>query len=93
MVFNVVTGNRDDHAKNFSFVYRGGRWYVSPAYDLVRSYGFNGQHTTTINGNGLPGKDDIIAVACDIGISKNLATKILEETKQKTKTLMKHKIP
>ena len=37
--FNVFAHNRDDHAKNFSFVYdaRKDLWHVSPAYDLTCS--------------------------------------------------------
>lgn len=37
--FNVFAHNRDDHAKNFSFVYdaREDHWHVSPAYDLTCS--------------------------------------------------------
>ncbi len=37
-VFNHLVGNRDDHAKNFSFLMTDdGRWRVSPAYDVVPS--------------------------------------------------------
>ncbi len=38
MVFNVLAGNIDDHARNFSFVMdRTGRWSLAPAYDMVYS--------------------------------------------------------
>lgn len=38
MVFNVLAGNIDDHAKNFSFIMdRTGRWSLAPAYDMVYS--------------------------------------------------------
>ena len=35
MCFNVFAGNRDDHAKNFSYLYDedDGSWHLSPAYD------------------------------------------------------------
>ena len=89
MVFNALTNNRDDHAKNFSFMYRKNKWQLSPAYDLVYSLGFNGQHTTTINGSGLPDKKDILAVAQGAGISKTVAAKIFDEIKEKTKALQK----
>lgn len=59
MVFNVLTSNKDDHSKNFSFIYKSGKWQLSPAYDLVYSEGFNGQHTTTILGQGDPKKEHI----------------------------------
>jgi len=38
MVFNVLAGNIDDHARNFSFVMdRNGKWSLAPAYDMVYS--------------------------------------------------------
>lgn len=89
MVFNVLTHNRDDHAKNFSFVYDSEKWQVSPAYDLVYSNGFNGQHTTTVNGNGLPEKEDILAVVNKIGINRKTARNIYDEIMDKTKHLQK----
>ena len=39
-VFNVLAHNRDDHAKNFSFLMDSqGQWKLSPAYDLTFSSG------------------------------------------------------
>ena len=37
MCFNVFAHNRDDHSKNFSYIYRDEekRWILSPAYDLT----------------------------------------------------------
>lgn len=83
MVFNVLISNMDDHAKNFSFQWINGEWRLSPAYDLLPSSGFNGYHTTTINGKGEPTVADIIAVATQIGLSKQQATNIIEELTQK----------
>ncbi len=38
MVFNVLAGNIDDHARNFSFVMdKSGKWSLAPAYDMVYS--------------------------------------------------------
>lgn len=34
-VFNVLAGNRDDHAKNHGFIYRDRTWTLGPAYDLT----------------------------------------------------------
>ena len=34
-VFNVLAGNRDDHAKNHGFLYRDRLWTLGPAYDLT----------------------------------------------------------
>ncbi|MBW3080062.1 type II toxin-antitoxin system HipA family toxin [Bifidobacterium saguinibicoloris] len=54
MCFNVFIGNRDDHAKNFSYLYdrEHSVWRLSPAYDLTENPGINGEHTTAVNGKG-----------------------------------------
>jgi len=45
MVFNILTDNKDDHAKNFSFICRDGKWTLSPAYDLTYNpEGYKGEH-------------------------------------------------
>lgn len=77
MVFNIIISNRDDHAKNFSFQYIDGNWYLSPAYDLLPSSGFNGYHTTTINGQGEPTLKDVLSVAAETGLSANHAKEII----------------
>lgn len=83
MVFNILISNRDDHAKNFSFQWIDGAWNLSPAYDLLPCSGFNGYHTTTINGKGEPTLADTIAVATEIGLSKQSATQIIQELTEK----------
>lgn len=36
LVFNVMANNTDDHNKNFSFLLEeGGKWMLSPAYDMT----------------------------------------------------------
>lgn len=79
MVFNRLISNRDDHAKNPSFQWVDGAWKLSPAYDLLPSSGFNGYYTTIINGKGEPTFADTIAVATEIGVSKQPAIQIIEE--------------
>jgi len=78
MVFNLLIKNRDDHAKNFSFILQNKEWKLSPAYDLLPSAGFNGFHTTTINGRGNPTHKDIFAVAKNVGLDKRNAEEIFE---------------
>jgi len=80
MVFNVLTHNQDDHAKNFSFMYHDGRWSLSPAYDLTFSTsGYQAQHSTSVNGNGKPTKDDILRLARNHRIAKPVA--IIDEVR------------
>ena len=85
MCFNVFSHNRDDHSKNFSFIYNEdlNKWELSPAYDLTYSYSIKGEHATTINGNGVnPGLNDILKVAEKIGLDKKRAEKIAIEIKE-----------
>jgi serine/threonine-protein kinase HipA len=52
-VFNVMAHNRDDHAKNFSFLMNElGEWILSPAYDLTFSSGPGGEQSTMVMGEG-----------------------------------------
>ena len=79
MVFNVLTANRDDHAKNFAFLYKQNEWGLSPAYDLVPSSGFNGNHSTTIAGKGKPTQTDIFEVGKQTGLDQKRLRKIFDE--------------
>jgi len=78
MCFNVFSHNRDDHSKNFSFLYDGGKWKVSPVYDLVYNTGLGGEHATMVDGNGRnPTKENILSVAQKCGLSQRRAKEIL----------------
>jgi serine/threonine-protein kinase HipA len=90
MVFNILSHNRDDHAKNFSFIYDRGMWAVSPAYDLTYSHGFNGQHTTTLLGNGLPGRNEIMEAGRLAGMKASEAAKIFDSVEAAIKPLKKY---
>ena len=82
--FNVFSHNRDDHAKNFSFLYQNGQWKLSPAYDLTWSHSFGGEHATTVHGNGKnPGAAELEQAALSIGLSSREARSIIKSV-QKT---------
>lgn len=52
-VFNVLAHNRDDHARQFSFLMgRDGVWRLAPAYDLTFMDGPGGEHATSVMGRG-----------------------------------------
>lgn len=92
MCFNVFAHNRDDHSKNFSYLYLEDeeRWTLSPAYDLTYSNSIGGEHATTIHGNGInPGMADVLEVAKGIGINqrkaKQIATQVQECVNEKLK--------
>ncbi|HSA33569.1 MAG TPA: type II toxin-antitoxin system HipA family toxin [bacterium] len=82
MVFNVLAHNRDDHAKNFSFILdiEQPGWRVSPAYDLTFAEGPGGEHSMSVDGNGKdPSVADILRVAEKSGIGKAVARRIVDE--------------
>lgn len=90
MCFNVFAHNRDDHSKNFSFLYDEDKkeWHLSPAYDLTYSSSLNGEHATTINGEDKnPSLEDILAVAKNIGIKEKHAKDIALDIKNKCLSL------
>ena len=85
MCFNVVAHNRDDHAKNFSFLYdeTEKRWKLSPAYDLTYSNSIGGEHATGVHGNGKnPTAEDLLAVAVQIGMDKKQAIRIIQNVQE-----------
>ena len=81
MCFNVFAHNRDDHSKNFSFIYNDNEkvWELSPAYDLTYSNSIGGEHATMVDGNGRnPGMKEILQVAENIQLDSRRAKKIAE---------------
>ncbi len=73
MIFNVRSGNADDHGKNHRFLYDDAarRWILSPAYDLTLSF------TEGVNYHGLfpnsfgtsPRLSALAATAFDAGVT------------------------
>ena len=85
MCFNVFAHNRDDHSKNFSFIYdeKESRWQLSPAYDLTYSYSIDGERGTTLLGNSKnPGKKEILEIAKRIGFNQKKAKMIADEVQE-----------
>ncbi|MEG9862920.1 MAG: type II toxin-antitoxin system HipA family toxin [Parvularculales bacterium] len=85
-VFNVLAHNRDDHAKNFSFLMSlktgYGQWKVSPAYDLTFSSGPHGEQSTTVMGEGRnPGVENLLKLSREANIKKDRAAEIMETTR------------
>lgn len=79
MIFNILIGNKDDHAKNFSFIYQNAGWKLSPAYDLTPNSGFNGNHSTTILGKGNPKVDDVLELGKRHGFDKKKIFLLVDE--------------
>lgn len=96
MCFNVFAHNRDDHSKNFSFIYLDDekRWVLSPAYDLTYSNSLNGEHATTINGNGVnPGINDLLEVAKKAGLDIKSAKAAAEDIRECVNENLGHYFP
>lgn len=85
-VFNVLSHNRDDHSKNFSFLMdKNGIWKVSPAYDLTFSSGPGGEHCTTVMGEGKdPSLNDLLKLAQMAGVTKENARTIIDQVRAAT---------
>lgn len=86
MVFNILSHNRDDHSKNFSFLMdESGSWSLAPAYDLTFSYGPRGEHSMTVLGEGLsPKLEHIREMANKFQINewKNIYNEVKEATQE-----------
>ena len=90
MVFNVLTGEFDDHVKNFSFrLKQDGAWELAPAYDLTGSdfpsedpwSAQAGVHQLSVNGKRRDITDeDLLAVADRFGIGT--AKRVLREVRE-----------
>jgi serine/threonine-protein kinase HipA len=79
--FNLFTHNRDDHAKNFSFLMdEKGLWTLSPVYDMTFSQGPGGEHSTMYLGEG---KNPTVAHLLRLGEKHGLKSRerVIEEVK------------
>lgn len=81
MIFNILAHNRDDHVKNFAFMFNDrNEWTMAPAYDLTFTHGPGGEHTMTIAGEGRsPDSSHILQVAASAGISEKETKQIIDE--------------
>ena len=81
--FNIVGRNQDDHVKNIAFLMdRGGKWTLSPAYDLIYSWNPTGdwtsQHQMNINNKRDNfTRNDLVSFAKTAGIKKHVANDLI----------------
>ncbi len=87
--YPCFTHNRDDHTKNFSFLYTNDHgWRLAPAYDLTYSDTYWGEQTTSVNGKGSNILDkDLIKIGRNAGLSKDFCENSLEEIREKAAIL------
>lgn len=83
-VFNVLAHNRDDHAKNLSFLMdETGSWSVAPAYDLTFSSGPGGEQSTMVMGEGRkPNRKHLTKLGLTFNLPKQLLSEIIDQTKE-----------
>ena len=79
--FNVLAHNRDDHARQFTFLMtQSGEWKLAPAYDLTFSQGPGGEHSTSVIGLGKQiGKEHLL----ELGKSADLTIAECERVVQR----------
>lgn len=82
MCFNVFYKNRDDHGKNFSFLYdeAAGGYRLSPAYDIT-SLPNKPEHEMMVNGNGKPTEGDLLEIAKTFKLSLKRCREIIAKIK------------
>lgn len=81
--FNVLAGNRDDHARNVSFVMSpAGAWRLAPAYDLTPTSTGTGYHAMSVGGESLdPGVDDLLRIGQDAGLDRHQVSGVIDEVR------------
>ncbi|MGP3699826.1 type II toxin-antitoxin system HipA family toxin [Rhodobacter sp. NSM] len=80
MAFNVFAHNRDDHLKNHAFLMdAGGRWRLSPAYDVSFSDGPGGEHHLAVAGEGRrPGRQHVESVGRALGMKPAAIARLVD---------------
>lgn len=78
MCFNVLIGNKDDHGKNFAFLYseKEQKYKLSPAYDLTSTPNI-AEHEMSVLGKGNPSKEDLIAIGKNVHLSLETMNRII----------------
>ena len=93
MCFNVFAHNRDDHSKNFTYLYdeSADSWRLSPAYDLTYSNTYYGEHTTSVDGNGRnPGEKELLAVGLAAGMKKTRCMEMIKQIRTCVQDMLGH---
>ena len=83
MCFNVYYGNKDDHGKNFAFLFdeKLDGYKLSPFYDITRTPD-KAEHEMTAAGNGNPAEKDLPEVARQTALDIDKCKKIIMNVKE-----------
>ena len=83
MLFNIMSRNQDDHAKNFAFMMdKAGNWSISPAYDITyaNGTGYTSEHQLSLKGRtSVFDRKLLLGVADEHSISVKKATQMIEQ--------------
>lgn len=91
MCFNVLFQNKDDHGKNFSFIYdeQLNGYRLAPAYDITKTpHKF--EHEMTVLGKGNPSEEDLLQIGQEFKMSTRKCESILMKIRS---TLLNEKRP
>lgn len=90
MIFNYLIGNKDDHPRNFSFIYdEEERTYrLSPFYDITSTPNIK-QHMMQVNEKDEPTLEDFVIDAKKVGIDAKTVSDIYEDLLIKVKSFKK----
>jgi serine/threonine-protein kinase HipA len=82
MSFNVLYKNKDDHGKNFAFLYdeKQNGYVLSPAYDITKTSN-KFEHEMTVLGEGNPTEDDLLNFAIEMKLSMKECKEIIQTIK------------
>ncbi len=89
--FNVLAHNRDDHAKNVSFLLDDAtvQFTLAPAYDMTFSFGPGGEQSMLVMGEGrAPGVDHLRSLAKKHGLKR--ADAIIDEVRAAVSRWARH---
>ena len=79
ILFNVATGNRDDHLRNHGFLGGPGGWRLAPSFDLNPTPR-NTQHAIALDAvDHTPDLDVVMSTARDYRLTPARATAVLSE--------------
>ena len=80
MVFNALSGNQDDHAKNHTFIMdKSGNWSLSPAYDISPTFAYGHQMEINFKNKGVNHQDLLLmAERFDIANAKDILSEQIE---------------
>jgi serine/threonine-protein kinase HipA len=78
VVFNVMVGNRDDHARNHGFIREPSGWRLSPAFDVNPNLA-KADHSLTFDGKSATPNLKLVKETADFYRCEGRAEKIIDE--------------